>query len=79
MQYSTTAAQAGYTIAPNMPGTPDPVNQLLLSDVGTLHGSGANTAHPRLASDGYHTAIALSQPFTLKNRSPEPVIQPARR
>ncbi|MCB0052163.1 MAG: hypothetical protein KDE24_21755, partial [Caldilinea sp.] len=75
VQYSHDGGASWHTIAPNMPGTPDPVNQLLLSDVGTLHGSGANTARIRvLASDGYHTAIALSQPFTLKNRPPEPVI-----
>ena len=75
VQYSHDGGASWHTIAPNMPGTPDPVNQLLLSDVGTLHGSGANTARIRvLASDGYHTAIALSQSFTLKNRPPEPVI-----
>lgn len=75
VQYSHDGGTSWHTIAPNMPGTPDPVNQLVLSDVGTLHGSGPNTALIRvLASDGYHTAIGQSQPFTLKNRPPEPVI-----
>ena len=75
VQYSHDSGASWHTITPNLPGTPNPASQLTLSDLGALPGSGANTAQVRvLASDGYNTAIGLSQPFTLKNRPPEPVI-----
>lgn len=75
VQYSHDSGASWHTLAVNLPSTPNPVNQLVLNDVGSLHGSGANTALIRvLASDGYNTAIGVSQPFTLKNRPPEPVI-----
>ncbi|MBW7881305.1 MAG: IPT/TIG domain-containing protein [Caldilineaceae bacterium] len=75
VQYSHNSGVSWHTLTLNLPGTPDPANTLDLSDLGSLHGSGPNTALVRvLASDGYNTAIATSQPFTLKNRPPEPVI-----
>jgi hypothetical protein len=75
VQYSHDAGASWHTLAVNLPSTPNPVNQLVLDDLGSLHGSSPNTALIRvLASDGYHTAIGVSQPFTLKNRPPAPVI-----
>ncbi|CAN5499555.1 hypothetical protein BH10CHL1_BH10CHL1_12990 [soil metagenome] len=45
----------------------------------SLPGSQPNQARIRVAaSDGYHTSLALSQPFTVSNRKPEPfIISPA--
>ena len=75
VQYSHDAGASWHTLALDVPSTPDPNNSLTLSDLGSLHGSAPNAARIRiLASDGYNTAIATSQPFTLKNRQPEPVI-----
>jgi hypothetical protein len=75
VQYSHDNGASWHTLALDQPSTPDPNNSLSLSDLGSLHGSGPNSALVRvLASDGYNTAIATSQPFTLANRPPEPVI-----
>lgn len=75
VQYSHNNGASWHTLALNLPGTPDPNNSLTLTDLGSLHGSAPNAARVRvLASDGYNTAIATSQPFTLKNRPPEPAI-----
>jgi len=75
VQYSHDSGTSWHTLALNVPSTPDPNNTLTLADLGSLHGSAPNAALIRvLASDGYNTAIAISQPFTLKNRAPEPVI-----
>jgi hypothetical protein len=75
VQYSHNNGASWHTLALNLPGTPNPNNSLLLTDLGSLHGSAPNSALIRvLASDGYNTAIATSQPFTLKNRPPEPAI-----
>lgn len=75
VQYSHDNGGSWHTLALNLNGTPDPNNTLTLTDLGSLHGSAPSAALIRvLASDGYNTALATSQPFTLKNRPPEPVI-----
>ena len=75
VQYSHNNGANWRTLALNLPGAPDPSNSLVLDDLGSLHGSAPNAALIRvMASDGYNTAIATSQPFTLKNRPPEPAI-----
>lgn len=48
---------------------------LQLTDATALPGSNGQHALIRvIASDGYHTAMATSQPFALNNRAPEPFI-----
>jgi hypothetical protein len=75
VQYSHDNGNSWHTVSLNVPSRPDPVNTLTLNDLGSLHGSDPNTARIRvLASDGYNTTIATSQPFTLNNRPPLPVI-----
>jgi hypothetical protein len=75
VQYSHDNGASWHTLALNLPDSPDPTRRLSLGDLSGLHGSGTNTALVRvLASDGYNTAIATSQPFTLRNRPPLPVI-----
>ncbi len=75
VQYSHDDGASWHTLALNLPSTPDPVNTLTLHDLGILHGSGTNTARVRvLVNDGYNTAIATSQPFTLADRPPDPTI-----
>lgn len=79
VQYSHNNGASWHTLALNRPG---PIgegdgisNTLRLNDLGTLRGSAPNQARIRvLANDGYNTAIALSAPFTVQNRSPQPVI-----
>lgn len=75
VQYSHDAGASWHTLALDQPAGPDLRNSLSLSDLGSIHGSGANGARIRvLASDGYNTTIATSSGFTLTNRPPEPVI-----
>ena len=75
VQYSHNNGASWHTLAINVPSTPDPSNLLTFNDLGSLHGSGPNTALIRvLATDGYNTKIAISQPFTLTNRPPQPAI-----
>ncbi|HXF63061.1 MAG TPA: IPT/TIG domain-containing protein, partial [Caldilineaceae bacterium] len=75
VQYSHDNGASWHTLALDLPSTPDPINTLTLNDLGSLHGSAANSALIRvLASDGYNTAIATSQPFTVQNRPPQPII-----
>jgi hypothetical protein len=75
VQYSHDNGTSWHTIALNRPGTDTPNNALTLDDLGSLHGSETNTALVRvLATDGYNTATATSQPFTVKNRLPQPMI-----
>ncbi len=75
LQYSYNSGASWQTLVTGFPGNPSGSYSLTLSDLGSLHGSSANTALLRiLASDGYHTGIALSLPFTVKNRAPEAYI-----
>jgi hypothetical protein len=75
VQYSHDNGASWHTLAINVPSTPDPTTSLTLSDLGSLHGSAPNSALIRvLATDGYNTAIDMSEPFTVQNRPPLPVI-----
>lgn len=75
VQYSHDAGASWHTLALNLPSTPDPNHNLRIDDLGSLHGSAPNAARIRvIASDGFNTSIATSQPFTLQNRRPEPVV-----
>ena len=59
----------------DFPSSPTGANTLSLADLGSLHGSNGENAIIRVAaSDGYHTAIATSQAFTVPNRKPDPYI-----
>ena len=75
IQYSHNSGAAWHTLTSNYPSTPAGQYTLILNDLGSLHGSAPNAALLRvLASDGYNTSIATSQPFTVKNRKPYPYI-----
>jgi hypothetical protein len=75
VQYSHNLGAAWHTIVADMPGLPAGGGSLALADLGSLPGGGTNRSLVRvLASDGYNTAIALSQPFTVKNRPPDAFI-----
>ena len=73
VQYSHNNGAGWHTVATNYAGLPNGGGALTLNDLGSLPGGGANQSLIRvLASDGYNTGIAVSQPFTVKNRKPEP-------
>ncbi|MFN8487811.1 MAG: hypothetical protein U0350_09485 [Caldilineaceae bacterium] len=75
VQYSYDNGGHWQTLVNDYPSTPNPVNTLTLADLGSLHGSNGNTAIIRvIASDGFNTTIATSQPFQVPNRAPEPYI-----
>jgi hypothetical protein len=75
VQYSHNNGAAWHTITADYPSSPIGAYTLTFDDLGSLPGSAPNAALIRvLASDGYNTGIAISQPFTLKNRKPEPFI-----
>ncbi len=74
VQYSHNNGAGWHTIVTNDPGLPNG-GSLVLADLGSLPGGGANQSRIRvLASDGYNTAIATSQAFTLNNRTPDAFI-----
>jgi hypothetical protein len=71
IQYSHDGGSKWYTLQTNYPSTPAGSYSLTLADLGALQGSAAQAARIRiLASDGYHTTIATSAPFTVANRKP---------
>ena len=75
VQYSHNSGAEWHTLTADYPSTPAGTYTLTYNDLGSLQGSAPNAARIRvLASDGYNTGIATSQPFTLKNRKPEPYI-----
>lgn len=75
VQYSYNGGTQWHTLISDYPSTPAGVYTLTLDDLGGIAGSSLNGARIRvLASDGYHTSIATSQPFTVVNRPPEPAI-----
>jgi hypothetical protein len=75
IQYSHDGGSEWHTLATNYPSTPLGSYTLTLADLGAIQGSAPNAARIRvLASDGYHTAIATSQPFTVANRKPATAI-----
>lgn len=74
IQYSHDNGASWHTLAANDPGLPNG-GALALDDLGSLPGGGPNRSLIRvLASDGYNTGLAVSQPFTVKNRRPDAFI-----
>lgn len=75
MQYSPDGGQTWRAVltsfGTNMPGSE---YSLPLRRLGWLPGGTTNARIRVLASDGYHTAAALSAPFTVPDRKPEPLI-----
>ncbi|MCB0111794.1 MAG: hypothetical protein KDE53_37980, partial [Caldilineaceae bacterium] len=80
VQYSPDGGATWRTISSDIagPGNSDGDNALPVTvqfNASDLPGSNGQTGLVRvLASDGYHTAIATSQPFTVVPRAPEPFI-----
>ncbi len=75
IQYSPDSGATWRSIANDVVGTPDSSPITLTLNHVSLPGSSAGGARIRVAaSDGYHTGLAVSAPFTLTNRSPEPFI-----
>lgn len=82
LQYSPNGGLRWQTLATGLPAVPvsaEPgaplAGKLVLDDLGSLPGSAGKSGLIRvLASDGYNTGIATSQPFTLRDRRPELVI-----
>lgn len=75
LQYSYDGGTTWQALANDVPSTPDPHYQLTFNDLSALHGSAPSAGRVRIiATDGYNTTIATSQPFTLSNRKPTPFI-----
>lgn len=75
LQYSYDNGVHWQALAGDVNGTPEPGQTLIFNNLSNLHGSATNQALVRvIASDGYNTTIATSQPFTLSNRKPMPYI-----
>lgn len=82
VQYSPDGGGRWHTLATDVPFRdlpPGPgmamTRTLQLDDLGTLHGSAPGAGLIRvLVSDGYNTAIATSQPFTVLDRAPTVVV-----
>ncbi len=71
LQYSYDGGTSWQALANDVPSTPVGSYQVTLNDLSALHGSAANAGRVRvIATDGFNTAIATSQPFTLPNRKP---------
>ncbi len=71
LQYSHDDGASWHTLYTDLPSTPTGSYALTLDDLGSIQGSSGPTARIRiLASDGYNTGIATSQPFTVNNRKP---------
>jgi hypothetical protein len=71
LQYSYDGGTTWQALANDVPSTPNPNYQVTLNDLSALHGSAANAGRVRvIATDGFNTTIATSQPFTLSNRKP---------
>ncbi len=75
LQYSYDNGTTWQALTGDIYGTPDPANQLVLTELSGLRGSAANAARVRvIASDGFNTTIGTSAGFTLANRKPVPFI-----
>ncbi len=71
LQYSYDNGTTWQALTGDIGSTPDPDYQIVIDDLSALHGSAPNAARVRvIASDGYNTAVALSQGFTMPNRPP---------
>ncbi|MCC7353194.1 MAG: hypothetical protein IT330_05495 [Anaerolineae bacterium] len=72
VQYSYNGGVHWHTLVNDFPSSSTISNTLSLADLGSLHGSTGQTAIIRvIASDGYNTAIANSQLFSVVNRPPD--------
>lgn len=72
VQYSPDNGVNWFSLLSDFVGPQDSNTVSVLIDSLSIPGSATNTARIRVAaSDGYNTALALSQPFTVKNRKPE--------
>ncbi len=75
IQYSPDNGQTWRSIATDVVGPPDSITTSLMLPHLSIPGSSPNGARLRVAaSDGYNTGLAVSQPFTVTNRKPEPFI-----
>jgi len=75
VQYSHDGGTKWHTLLTDYPSNPTKSYSIMLDDLGGLSGSTPNGALIRvLASDGFNTAIATSQPFTVQNRKPDVAI-----
>ena len=75
VQYTHDDGASWHTLATDLPDTPAGSYTLTLADLGSIQGSNGATARIRiLASDGYNTGAAVSQPFTVTNRKPVALI-----
>lgn len=76
IQYSPNNGSSWYALAADIPHIASGTRvKLTLASLDGLPGSLANQGRIQLiASDGYNTATAISQPFTIANRPPRPLI-----
>ena len=75
VQYSPDDGQYWQTIAAGLPDTSGGgVTTLNLNTLSELPGGTTNARVRVLASDGYHTSVATSAPFTLQAQAPQPHI-----
>ncbi len=76
VQYSPDGGLTWRPVVDNWPANPDTQRvTLTLNSLAGFPGSAPNQGRIRvLASDGYHTAIATSNGFTMNNHPPEPYI-----
>lgn len=75
IQYSYDDGGHWQSLVNNYPSNLTGAYALTLTDATALPGSNGQHALMRvIASDGYHTTIATSQPFAVTNRAPEPFI-----
>jgi hypothetical protein len=75
IQYSPDNGATWRTLQTNLPNTTGTTGMVIdLKSFGVLPGNTSNARVRVLASDGYNTTIATSQPFTVVNRAPQPII-----
>jgi hypothetical protein len=75
IQYSPDGGLTWRSLAADIPGTPGSTPTSLAFNVSGMPGSSPSGGLVRIAaSDGYHTGLAVSQPFTISNHKPEPFI-----
>lgn len=76
VQYSPDGGQTWRALLTNLPNLgPDDTMSVDLRDLSGLPASvGANGLIRVAASDGYHTSLAVSQPFHVSDRAPQPAI-----
>ncbi len=79
IQYSPDQGQTWRALVTGLPGPLDSdIITLSLKSLSGLPGSTTGGSVRVAASDGYHTAVATSQPFQVTNRPPQPyIVSPA--